>query len=89
MGRGNINRINARLDDETEEKLRLIRGRTGKSITDIVISSLDLYYRSLKTERANAADILARNGFIGCGSDEPNLSVNYKNRLTSIIARKT
>jgi hypothetical protein len=89
MTRGNSSRINARLDDETEKKLRLIRSQTGKSVTDIVIASLDLYYRNLSTKRANTAEILTRNGFIGCGFDEPDLSINYKTRLTESMGRKT
>ena len=85
----NTGRINARLDDETIHKLDLIRRRTGQSYTEIVETSLDLYYSSLKAERVNVAEVLKQNGFIGCGSDSSDLSVNYKARLAELLARKT
>ena len=81
--------INARLDAATREKLDLIRRRTRQSSTEIVITSLDLYYRALKGDAKSAKETLDRTGFVGCGEAEPELSTNYKAFLASSLTNKT
>jgi len=89
MARRTSGRINARLDAKTQDQVAWLRRRTRRSVTEILVDSLDLYYRTVKGEGRSAAEILNATGFIGCGSGSPRLSERYKDELTRLLKAKT
>jgi hypothetical protein len=81
-------RVNARLDEETRHKVEYIKQRTRNGVSEIIVASLDLYYRTLKKSELSAAEILRSSGFVGCGTGPEDLSENYKQHLTRSLAKK-
>ena len=74
-------RINARLDEETAEALKLIQDSTGLSTTEIVKQSLQFYVNEIQqTKKKNHLAILEELAGIGEGPED--LSENYKQYLT-------
>jgi hypothetical protein len=89
MARKRSGRINARLNAKSQEQVAWLRRRTRRTVTEIVVDSLDLYYRTVKGEGRSAAEILDATGFIGCGNGSPGLSGQYKDELTRLLKAKT
>lgn len=81
-------RINARLDEERKAKLEFLKRSTGLSVSEIVKRGIDSFYEEQRTRRASALEILTRTGFIASGEGPEDLSVNYKDELTRILAEK-
>jgi len=86
--RKTINRVNARLDAESAEKLASLARDEGKSVSDVLRVAIERYYEQARSAHAAAAGILERNGFIGCADDDRDLSTTYKRRLTESLQRK-
>jgi hypothetical protein len=82
-------RINARIDTATAHKIEYIKRKTKRAVSEIIVTSLDFYYRSLKSKETNAKAILDAAGFIGCGSAAKDLSETYKQQLSASLAKKT
>lgn len=80
-------RINARLDDSSEEKIERIKKITKKSTTDIIKESVDLYYRSLRLDAKEKNRKLLKS-LSGIAEGESDLSEKYKKRLTEDLSRK-
>jgi len=78
-------RINARIDPDRSRKIAYLRRRTGKSTSEVVKESLDVYYAQLARED-RPADLLA--DFVGCVTGPSNLSSSYKAILTASLERK-
>jgi len=74
-------RINARLNDEYQEKLRLLQAQTGKSASEVVRDALELYYEARCQHKQNKVLILKQTGFIGVAEGHVDLSENYKSLL--------
>ena len=77
-------RINARLDKKLADQVEALRRRTGKTLTQVIEESLQLYCQSQRT--GEVADGLA--GFIGCADGPEDLSVQYKAEFGRSLGRK-
>lgn len=78
-------RINARLDSELAEKVRLLCERTGRSTTELVKESLGAYYDAV-TRAEKPAELLA--DLIGCADGPADLSRDYKRELGRSLGEK-
>ena len=81
-------RINARLDETTENQLTYIRAATGASVTDIIKRSLNLYYRQIKAETGEGVRKLLKSDFVGCAEGPEDLSGDYKRYLQESLSAK-
>ncbi|MEO0375557.1 MAG: CopG family transcriptional regulator [Cyanobacteria bacterium P01_A01_bin.17] len=79
-------RINARLDDESSLKLEYLQRQTEKSVTEIIKSALDTYYKTIV--QSDPIDVLKKSGFIGCGEADSNLSIQHKAELAGELGSK-
>jgi hypothetical protein len=68
--------INAQLDEGYAHKLNYIQQQTHQTLTDAIMTAIDLYYQQFQPLKP--LDVLTKNGFIGCGQADADLSVNYK-----------
>jgi hypothetical protein len=80
-------RINARLDQESEQYLRYLQEVTGKSCTEIVKESLTRYYHSVAgdSQRKNKQLVEELAGIAVGPSDG---SVNYKEYVKDYVSVK-
>jgi hypothetical protein len=78
-------RINARLEAEHGRKLAYLQARTGKSATEIVKASLELYFESVAGPRNSRALL---EDFVGSARADEHLSSNYKTALTAALDQK-
>jgi hypothetical protein len=78
--------VNARLPTEDARKLSRLAKAEGKSVSDIIREALRRYYAD--AAGGSAAEILKRNGFIGCATGPANLSTTYKRELAKSLATK-
>lgn len=82
-------RVNARLDQETENYLRYLQDATGKSCTEIVKASLAHYYQRVKAQAQNDnRQLLSELAGIAAGPDAGDGSVNYKKYIAEAIDAK-
>lgn len=81
-------RINARLDEESTRKLRFLERVTGDTVTGIVRSAIDAYYREAQERGTGAAKRFEDVGFIGCAEGEPDLSVRHDELLAADLEAK-
>jgi len=72
-------------------KVAFLEERTKKSTTEVVLDSIAHYYDALNDDdaRTPAADVLEREGFIGCAKGPVDLSASYKTHLARAIEKKT
>ncbi len=82
-------RINARLPAEATRKVAYLERRTGKSTTEVVLTSIDNYYAVLTAEEGSAASVLAEAGFVGCAEGPEDLSRSYKTELAVSLGKKS
>jgi predicted DNA-binding protein len=78
-------RINARLERDHSRKLAYLQARTGKTTTEIVRASLDLYFEHMAAS-TNARALLE--DFVGSGRASPDLSTDYKAALGELLEVK-
>jgi hypothetical protein len=78
-------RINARLDSEHSRKLAYLQARTGKSATEIVHASLELYFEHVAGPVGSQALL---EGFVGSADADEDLSTEYKAHLTTSLEAK-
>jgi hypothetical protein len=78
-------RINARLDKKLADEVEAVRRRTGKTLTQVIEESLQLYCQSQRG--GSAVNGLA--DFIGCAEGPEDLSVAYKAEFRRGLGRKT
>ena len=81
-------RINARLDEIRERKLREIQSLTGLTTSEIVKRSLDALHKEQVGEPKARLKALLSSGFIGCADGPANLATEYKRHLTTGLERK-
>jgi len=77
-------RINARLDSESEERLRCLEKETGLSVSEIVRRAIECFYLTLRSENADPGRTLMQTGFIGCAEGPSDLSTRYKQALRGL-----
>jgi len=80
-------RINARLDPDSEEKIKRIKEVTHKSTTDIIKESVNLYYAQLNCDAKSNNQKLLKS-LSGISSGPKNLSDNYKNYIYRDLEKK-
>ena len=78
-------RVNARLVGELSRKLAYLQARTGKTATEVIHASIELYFDQVAGP-AGPKNLLQ--DFIGCSSAEADLSENYKSALTASLGAK-
>ena len=74
-------RVNARLDEARERKLRAIAKETGQGVSEVVRVAIDVYYERITTSATRSLALLERSGFVGCADGPPDLSETYKEEL--------
>lgn len=80
-------RINARLDEDHEDRITYLIQATGSTVTDVVKQAIDFYYEAYTREHPGGRALL-QSGFVGIADGEADLSVNYKALLTDDLGRK-
>ena len=83
-------KINARVTAEVDQKLREIVRATGSSMSEIIMQSIELYYRQGAAETDEIPyEIAKRVGLIGSLSGGPkDLSTRYKQYLSEGLLAK-
>jgi hypothetical protein len=81
-------RLNARLDPEMARKVAYLRERTGLKTSEVVRTSIEHYYRAVRSGGAKAREVLESTGFIASGSGSPKFSEDYKKELTALLEQK-
>ena len=89
-GMSKTRKINARITPEAERKLLEIVRATGSSMSDIIIKSIDLYYRQgAIPSNETPYEVAKRSGVIGVLKGGPSdLSARYKEYLASGLVEK-
>lgn len=81
-------KINARIDDELLEKIEFLKAETHQTTSEIIKTSVDQYYQSVKSKRKTSYLIAQESGFISSFAAEPDLSVNYKKHVADVVGKK-
>jgi nucleoid-associated protein YejK len=83
-------RINARLDEQSEQDLLFIKEKTGETVTHIIKELLTEKAESLRREHkpGNKMQALLQSDFVGCAEGPENLSTNYKEYFYQGIKEK-
>lgn len=77
-------RINARLDENSEEKLAYLEKETGLSVSEIMRRAIASYYSRFRNDNADPSMALIKAGFVGCGEASEDLSTSYKQHLKDL-----
>lgn len=80
-------RINARLDDVRSRRLTYLERATGWSVSKIVRTAIDTYYRHFRQAKADPSSALTESGFIGCADGPSDLSGTYKDELHRLSSK--
>ena len=80
-------RINARLDQQTRERLEYIIEYTGVNLSTAIKQAIHYYYDAL-SENEHPAAIMEKCGFIGCAEGEEDISTTYKDVMTQSLGAK-
>jgi hypothetical protein len=88
--RGEVMRINARLDERSEKNLEFIKEVTGENITWIIKDLLEERARQLrqKNKPGSKFKALLESDFVGCAEGPEDLSVNYKEYIYQGLKEK-
>ena len=79
-------RVNARLDEATQQQLEYITQATGQSVSHVVRESLARYYAAVRAEHVGLRHFAK---VIGQGdSGRTDLATNYKQIITEALAAK-
>jgi len=83
-------RINARLDERSEENLEFIKQVTGENVTRIIKDLLEERAERLREKNRPGAKLkaLLESDFIGCGEGPEDGSVNYKKYFADYLDDK-
>jgi hypothetical protein len=81
-------RINARPDEDRSRKLAFPRKVTGRTLSEVIKNAIDTYYREIKREQTRARGVFEKQGLVGCGEAEADLSSDYKSDLNGILDLK-
>ncbi len=77
-------RVNARLDEDSEEKLAYLEKEKCLSVSEIMRRAIASYYSRFRNDNADPAMALIKAGFIGCGEGPEDLSTNFKEHLQEL-----
>lgn len=83
-------RINARLDEQSEQDLQLIQQTTGETVTQIIKELLAERAEQLREKSKPGAKLkaLLESDFVGCGEGPEDGSVNYKKYVADYLDEK-
>ena len=83
-------RINARLDERSEENLEYIKQVTGENVTRIIKDLLEERARQLRQRNKPGAKLkaLLDSDFVGCGEGPEDGSTNYKKYFADYLDDK-
>ncbi len=83
-------RINARLDEQSEQDLLFIKEKTGETVTQIIKELLTKKAETLRVKHKPGSKIqaLLKSDFIGCGEGPEDGSVNYKKYVSEYLDEK-
>ncbi len=79
-------RINARLDEATQQQLEYLTRATGKSVSHVVRESVAQYYVQLRGQGATPSRFLALAGTARSGRSD--VAANVKKHLDAALAAK-
>jgi metal-responsive CopG/Arc/MetJ family transcriptional regulator len=80
-------RINARLDQQTRERLEYIIEHTGVNRSTAIKQAIH-YSCDALSENEHPAAIMEKFGFISCANGEEDLSTTYKEVMTKSLGAK-
>ena len=80
-------RVNARLDDQRAEKLRLIQSLTGMSASDVLKHAIDLLHERQVAHAEARVDALLTSDLIGCSDGPDDLARLIDGRTKAICPR--
>jgi predicted nucleic-acid-binding protein len=88
--RGNVMRINARLDKHSEKNLEFIKQVTGENITQIIKDLLEERAAKLRqtAKPGSKFNALLKSEFVGCSEGMEDLSTNYKDYIHQGLKEK-
>ena len=83
-------RINARLDQQSEQNLLFIKEKTGETVTQIIKELLTEKAQALKDKQKPGSKMqaLLKSDFVGCAEGPEDLSTNYKEYFYQGIKEK-
>ncbi len=88
MKNNELERINARLDSESQTKVRFILEQQSLTQTEMVKAALDLLYQQFKAEQRSSAKAIELSGFVAASEGPEDLSENYKAYLQDVAHEK-
>ena len=88
MKNNELERINARLDPESQAKVRYILAHKPLTQTEMIKAALDLLYEQYKAEQLPSARAIALAGFVATSEGPEDLSENYKTLLQDVAYDK-
>jgi len=83
-------RINARLDEQSEQDLQFIKQTTGETVTQIIKTLLEERAERLREKNRPGAKLkaLLDSDFVGCGEGPEDGSINYKKYVADYLDDK-
>jgi hypothetical protein len=81
-------RVNARLEPEVAEKLRLLKATTGASTSDVLKRAIDVYYQQRMGPGRSPYTALQAAGLLACADGPADLSRDYKAELAKRLGSK-
>lgn len=84
----NDNRINARIDDATQQRLNELILTTGQSVSHVVREAIAVYHVQLKKDRPLPRRLLALVGKGRSKDGRTDVSVNYKDVYAQALEEK-
>lgn len=79
-----LDRINARLDADSQAKVRYILAQKPLTQTEMVKAALDLLYEQYKAEQLPSAKVIELSGFVATAEGPEDLSEKYKTFLQDV-----
>ena len=81
-------RVNARLDDESTNKLEYLARATSASASDVIREAIRRYYAAVHDAAPATYALFEESGFLGCAEGPPDLSSTYKASLGQTLEHK-
>ena len=83
-------RINARLDEQSEQDLLFIKEKTGETVTQIIKELLTEKAENLRVKHKPGSKMqaLLKSDFVGCAEGPEDGSVNYKHYISEYLDEK-
>ena len=80
--------IHPELNSDSANKLAYIQQQTQQDVNELIKTAIDDYYQKLQHPPKTPLEALTQSCFVGCGSAEPDFSVNYKTVLQKELQQK-